>query len=60
MNGFVTKDEYEKTLRAYQKMQDEMKSDQRDKAEATGSRIRIYLVGGERSSFQQYVSMSVQ
>ena len=33
MNGFVTKDEYANTLRAYQKMQDEMKSDQRDKAE---------------------------
>ena len=29
---FVTKDEYANTLHAYQKMQDEMKSDARDKA----------------------------
>ena len=32
MSGFVTKDEYANTLRAYQKIQDEMKSDVRDKA----------------------------
>ena len=31
---YVTKDEYTNTLRAYQKIQDEMKSDERDKAEA--------------------------
>jgi len=34
MKGLVTKDEYANTLRAYQKRQDEMKSDERDKAEA--------------------------
>ena len=34
MNGDVTKDEYANTLRAYQKSQDEMKSDARDKAQA--------------------------
>ena len=33
MDGYVTKDEYANTLRAYQKIQDEMKSDDRDKAE---------------------------
>ena len=33
MNGIVTKDEYANTLRAYQKRHDEMKSDDRDKAE---------------------------
>ena len=32
--GVATKDEYESALRAYQKRQDEMKSDIRDKAEA--------------------------
>ena len=32
MNGIVTKDEYANTLRAYQSRQDEMKSDDRDKA----------------------------
>jgi TPR repeat protein len=31
-HGFVTKDDYASTLRAYQKIQDEMKSDKRDKA----------------------------
>ena len=36
MKGYVTKDEYANTLRAYQKIQDEMKSDQRDKAEEEG------------------------
>ena len=34
MKGFVTKEEYANTLRAYQQRQDEMKSDERDKAEA--------------------------
>ena len=33
MHGIVTKDEYANTLRAYQKRHDEMKSDDRDKAE---------------------------
>ena len=33
MNGFVAKDEYANTLRAYQQQHDEMKSDDRDKAE---------------------------
>ena len=32
MHGIVTKDEYANTLRAHQKIQDEMKSDMRDKA----------------------------
>ena len=32
IDGTITKDEYEKTLRAYQKIQDDMKSDDRDKA----------------------------
>ena len=32
MIGYVTKDEYANTLRAYQKIQDELKSDDRDKA----------------------------
>ena len=36
MNGFVTKDEYANTLRAYQKIQNEMKSDMRTKAAAIG------------------------
>ena len=31
-NGYVTKDQYANTLREYQKIQDEMKSDARDKA----------------------------
>ena len=31
-NGKVTKDEYANTLRAYQKINDEMKSEERDKA----------------------------
>ena len=34
MRGFITKDEYANTLRAYQQRHDEMKSDDRDKAEA--------------------------
>ena len=32
--GYVTKDQYANTLRQYQKSQDEMKSDARDKARA--------------------------
>ena len=34
MNGHVTKEEYANTLREYQKSQDEMKSEARDKAAA--------------------------
>ena len=34
MHGLVTKDEYANTLREYQKSQDEMKSEARDKAQA--------------------------
>ena len=33
MDGHVTKDEYANTLRKYQKSQDEMKSEMRDKAQ---------------------------
>ena len=36
MVGMVTKDEYANTLRSYQKIQDEMKSDERDKAKEMG------------------------
>jgi len=35
-NGLVIKDEFTSTLRAHQKIQDEMKSDMRDKAAASG------------------------
>jgi len=35
MKGVVTKDEYEMTLRAYHERQKEMKSDERDKADAS-------------------------
>ena len=38
MKGFITKDEYANTLRAYQQRHDEMKSDDRDKAEAVYQR----------------------
>ena len=34
MDGHVTKEEYANTLRAYQQLHDEMKSDDRDKAQA--------------------------
>ena len=36
MKGFITKDEYANTLRAYQQRHDEMKSDDRDKASSLG------------------------
>ena len=36
--GMVTKDEYANTLRAYQQRHDEMKTDDRDKAAAMGTR----------------------
>jgi len=39
INGDVTKDEYANTLRAYQTRQDEMKSDERDIAEACYRRL---------------------
>jgi len=35
-NGMITKEEYANALRAYQKRQSEMKSDERDKAAASG------------------------
>ena len=40
MNGLVTKEEYANTLREYQKSQDEMKSEARDKARAFCNRQR--------------------
>ena len=33
MGGIITKEEFANTLRAYQKIQDEMKSEDRDKAQ---------------------------
>ena len=46
-HGFVTKDEYANTLRAYQKSQDEMKSVMRDKAEVFRNQaVRNQLRGG--------------
>lgn len=39
-NGFVTKDEYESVLRAYQKSQDEMKSEMRERAADAMERVR--------------------
>ena len=41
MNGHVTKEEYANTLREYQKSQDEMKSDMRDKAQAFDEMMRF-------------------
>ena len=35
MAGYVTKEDYGASLRAYQKRTDEMKSDARDKAQAS-------------------------
>jgi len=37
---YITEDEYTNTLHAYQKRQDEMKSDERDKAEAFFEALR--------------------
>jgi hypothetical protein len=37
LNGVITKDEYENTLRAHQERHNEMKSDDRDKAREEGS-----------------------
>ena len=34
MNGYVTKDDFEKALRAHKEAKDEMKSDQREEAAA--------------------------
>ena len=42
MKGMVTKDECANTLRAYQKSQDEMKSDERDKAASEMQIARLY------------------
>ena len=39
MNGIITKDEYENTLRAYQDRHNEMKSDDRDRAAQVGDFI---------------------
>jgi len=41
MNGFVTKDEYANTLRGYHERQKEMKSEERDKAAASGRFSRV-------------------
>ena len=41
-NGYFTKDEYADILRAYQKAQDEMKSDERDKAASEMQIARLY------------------
>ena len=46
MNGFVTKDDYANTLRAYQKRQDDIKSDARDKAKEF---LRILNLAAKRS-----------
>ena len=40
VDGYVTKEEYANTLREYQKSQDEMKSEARDKALASRNQIR--------------------
>ena len=45
MNGYVAKEEYTTTLRAYQKRKDDMKSDMRDKALAHGM-VPPSLAGG--------------
>ena len=41
IKGFVSKDEYADTLRAYQKQQNEMKSDERNKTEAFYRRFEV-------------------
>jgi len=41
IQGYVTKEEYADTLRAYQKRQNEMKSDERDKAKAAYRRFEV-------------------
>ena len=40
MNGHVTKDDFEKTLRAHKEAKDAMKSDQRDRASAELAALR--------------------
>ena len=44
MKGMVTKDECANTLRAYQKSQDEMKSEERDQAATSGWYIRARVM----------------
>ena len=41
MDGIITKEEYANTLRAYQQRHDEMKSEDRDEAEAFNQRRRL-------------------
>ena len=41
MDGHVTKDQYANTLREYQKSQDEMKSEARDKARAIRRQMNV-------------------
>ena len=41
-NGHATKDDYAKALRAHQAYQDEIKSDQRDKAAASSDTFKYY------------------
>ena len=41
MDGIITKEEYANILRAYQQRHDEMKSEDRDKAEAFNQRRRL-------------------
>ena len=41
-DGIVSKDDFEKTLRAHQKSKDEMKSEWRDKAKAMKDQQRIW------------------
>jgi hypothetical protein len=42
MDGIVIKDEYANTLRAYQTIQKEMKSDTREKAAAAWNQVQMY------------------
>ena len=52
MDGIVTKDEYANTLRAYQERQNEMKSDDRDRA-------RAYINNGvmdDRDNAEEFLS----
>ena len=48
MKGLITKDEYANTLRAYQKRQEEVKSDERDKAVIYYASIGATLQYGDR------------
>ena len=44
MEGYITKEHYANTLRAYQKSQDEMKSDARDKAQAFEEMMMMFRI----------------